>query len=380
MSRKAAVEPLFLILIVAVSVVGIIFVFSLISKGYGEMCKRAQMDELNKIWRELRYWENRESISPGGSNVIPDFKVENCVSEITYNKTSGKLKVKWTDNSEDKMPAMGEWLLCKPLPPGTYHVRVSFKKVEVIGFCEPCRCNKDNNNCNKSECIGSVICGDSGICSDGKFYPKNCRISFPEDCFGYCVAYCKNKTRKEGFSKCWCNNNKKCEVECKPEEIPDMIPEDRDAWTEDLSYLDDWYARVGDWLEKEMSDDSKVNSHSVHVKGNFPRFSIYKALNNRYVYLPDFNKLHFWLNASENGEDLTIVFDTKEDFPYIKGLECHLGDYKKGWREYTIVLNPDLNPNCEWTSELRCVKDIVFTNLIRNINAEIDGLYLCENC
>ncbi|MDI6825819.1 MAG: hypothetical protein QMD36_01330 [Candidatus Aenigmarchaeota archaeon] len=234
MKRKGDVENIQLVLLVAICVVGGLFIFYLMTQASSEACKMAQMDELNKIWGELRYWEDRkEVVSPVSFNTIPDFNVKPCVKGITYERTTyedGKIVVEWTDGAKDIMPAKGKWDLCKPLPPGEYYARVSFKKVEILSggkpFCVYCACREDNKECNE-KCVGSVICGDLGVCWDGNFYSKSC--FYHDECLEYCAAYCVNTTGSNAFTECSCANFKECEAVCGSEDIPDVIPGDKDA-------------------------------------------------------------------------------------------------------------------------------------------------------
>ncbi|MDI6825820.1 MAG: hypothetical protein QMD36_01335 [Candidatus Aenigmarchaeota archaeon] len=93
--------------------------------------------------------------------------------------------------------------------------------------------------------------------------------------------------------------------------------------------------------------------------------------------MPDFDKLHFWFYPFEDGSDLYVYFDTGESWQ-TAGLACKLGGFKRKWNKYEVVLNPELNPNCKWTSKLRSVRYLLFPSGSTRI--KIDGLYLCKNC
>jgi hypothetical protein len=137
MRRKATVQTVQFILLIAICVVGFLFIFHLLVSASNAACKRAQMDELGKIWRELRYWESKgESAGKTSFNIIPGFNVKPCVKGITYEPKTyepGKVVLEWTDGGKEEIPAKGEWILCnKALIPGTYDVKVSFMRVEFF--------------------------------------------------------------------------------------------------------------------------------------------------------------------------------------------------------------------------------------------------------
>jgi len=126
---KATTETAQLILVVAIALASLVFIVYALNESWKVGCKRAQMDEFNKIWKELRYWESRENVTTPGYNVIPDFNVKPCVKKITYDPDNKQLVVEWTDSTEE-MPALGEWFMCPLIPESTYDVKVSLRRVE----------------------------------------------------------------------------------------------------------------------------------------------------------------------------------------------------------------------------------------------------------
>jgi len=227
-------------------------------------------------------------------------------------------------------------------------------------ICSEHPCCRD---CNPDRCSGTFIC-ENGICENGNWISGVC--SQNEDCLisGYCEEKCRYEIGKPAFSSCVCKNGK-CEAECKPEEIPDTIPEIRDSWTESIEH----WSSAGE-LNLDSSD-KQAGSFSVHSNTIWMDFSFYDALGEKYVYLPDFKKLHFWFKADKS-KKIYVIFD--EDWFQPWDVECEV-TVSDTWKKYEIDLS-----SCSWNTQQPSITGVMFSAMDEIIDMKIDDLYLCKNC
>jgi hypothetical protein len=144
MTKGSAVEKLLLIFIVAFGLILFISLYILFTKEINVTCKRTQMDELDKIWKELDKFESMKgTIQPASYNTIQNFEVKkDCVSKIEYKEetVSGSVKtylvITWNDKIVQKMPTKAEWktegsngLVNLELEGGVWDMEVSLGKV-----------------------------------------------------------------------------------------------------------------------------------------------------------------------------------------------------------------------------------------------------------
>lgn len=131
---KATVDIFLLIGVVALTIMILIPIILLTTKGLDEGCKISQIDKLNEVLRQLDNFEKmNQTIQIGSYNTIENFEVKkSCTSEIKYDE-SGFLEIKWSDGSIEKIPTNAKWKLGgEPLvltEGTTYDMRVSLRSV-----------------------------------------------------------------------------------------------------------------------------------------------------------------------------------------------------------------------------------------------------------
>lgn len=138
-SQKATISIVQFILVIGICVIlGLLFISNLILPAWGEGCKQTQMNELNKIWKELRYWETKnKTIPPGSYNIVPDVKTNPCIKEIKYDGSTQNLIIEWTDGAEEEIPTNAVWSMKNPNPPPEYiDLRLTSDSCPEPEFCD----------------------------------------------------------------------------------------------------------------------------------------------------------------------------------------------------------------------------------------------------
>lgn len=107
---KATVDIFMLIAVIALGLMILLFLVPMLSKELNVACKRSQIDDLGKVWRQLDNFERmKETIQPGSYNIIENFNVKKyCTSEIRYDER-GFLVIKWVDGGFEKIPTNAVW-------------------------------------------------------------------------------------------------------------------------------------------------------------------------------------------------------------------------------------------------------------------------------
>lgn len=143
--NKGAIDLVQLILMIAISAITIAFLIQMVWGGIDNACRKAQVQELQRIWDELFSWEKFKGLSsPGGYNFLyPQFEVKQCVDYIKFNKSelvsgTNATIIKWKGSSkiEEKYagPSGTVWNNTNGgeaiMKTGKYDVKISYRLVE----------------------------------------------------------------------------------------------------------------------------------------------------------------------------------------------------------------------------------------------------------
>jgi hypothetical protein len=143
--NKGAVDIVQLILLIAISSIVIVFLVKMVSGAIDNACKKAQVQELQRIWNQIFSWEKFKGLSPaGGYNYLyPSFQVKQCVEYIKFNKSELVLGtnatiIKWIGSHQTEEMYAGPngtvWNNTSGgeaiMKTGTYDVKISYRFVE----------------------------------------------------------------------------------------------------------------------------------------------------------------------------------------------------------------------------------------------------------
>lgn len=155
------------------------------------------------------------------------------------------------------------------------------------------------------------------------------------------------------------------------------LPKDRDSWTEYNFYAEQLWSSQ-DAKGSMLSDDYKAGMYSFYIPETFAnvvRFNFLVANDNKYLYIDQWEYLHFWFKSSVTG-NLEVYFN---DVNLRSKFSCPVGIYQPPnvWKEYMI----DLQDKC---ISLVASEDTKLAGIVISIAASggkkiyIDNLFICR--